>query len=151
MLGVDYLILADAAVTADGKHYIHGAGWDTIYTASLPTTHPLLAIAVLLRVPWNETNEPHLLELNLQDADGTSILPDPPGPLRGPITVGRPPHAAQGEDQVIPLVFNLVNVSFVRAGTYACVMSIAGTEVRRFPFRVVQMAAQISLAPGGAP
>jgi hypothetical protein len=142
MITVDYLIPADAATAAEGKHYIHGAGWDTINALTFPAAHPVLAIAILLRVPWNDTNQPHALELDIENADGASILPDPPGTLRGPITVGRPPQAVPGEDQLIPLVFNLAGVQFPDEGTYACILRVEGIEAKRFPFRLRSVPAQ---------
>ena len=142
---VDYLVLADAAsAPPDGKHYIHGGGWDTIVAAAFPVTHPLLAIALRLRVAWNDTNHPVNLEIDLVDADELSILPTPPGPMSGPLTVGRPPTVAPGSDIVVPLVFNMQGIQFQRPGTYAVVVRIDSLEAARSRFHIMQ-------APGGVP
>jgi hypothetical protein len=143
MIEVDYLMLADAATVAEGKHYIHGAGWDIIGAAAFPVTRPI-TVAVLLRVPWNDTNQQQTLELNVLNADGVSILPDPPGPLRGPIIVGRPPHVPAGQAVLVPLVFSLVGVCFDQPGTYVVVMRVDGIEAKRFPFHLVTLPPQIS-------
>lgn len=139
---VDYIVLADAAAAVEGKHYIHGAGWDTIFAGSFPVQHPSMAVAVRLRIPWTATNQPHSLELDLIDADGASILPDPPGVVKGDINVGRPPHLSPGDDQVVCLVFNLLGLQFERAGTYSVVFRIDGSEEGRQTFRLVALGGQ---------
>lgn len=130
------MVLADAAAAPDGKHYIHGGGWDRLFAASFPVVHPLIAVAVRLRVGWLETNRPHHLELDVVTEDGQSILPDPPGPLRVTFNVGRPVHLAEGDDQVVTMVFNLAQVRFVQAGLYAVLVRLNGAEADRSPFHV---------------
>jgi hypothetical protein len=144
---VDYLVLADAAATAEGKHYIHGAAWDTLYAGSVPVQHPALSVAVRLRVPWGATNQAHRVQLNVVDADGRSILPDPPGPLAGQVNVGRPAHLAPGDDQFLPLTFNIVGLQFGAFGTYSVVFEIDGSEEARSSFKVSALPG----LPGGSP
>lgn len=137
MIQVDSMLLADAATVADGKFYIHGAAWDNIVTVAFPVVQPALTIPVLLRVPWNDANNvAQMLEVDVVDADGASILPTPPGPLRGPITVGRPPQIAPGDDLLIPLVFTLAGIRFEQPGTYVITMRVDGVETKRYPFHL---------------
>ena len=103
-----------------------------------------MAVAVRLAIPWADTNQPHMLELDLLDQDGASILPQPPGPLRGPVNVGRPPRAHPGSDLYVPLVFNLGGVEFPRPGVYAIVLRIEGRDARRTTIHV-------AMPPGLAP
>ena len=134
---VDYVVLADAVATESGKHYIHGGGWDTIFAGSFPATHPVLAVAVRLRVPWGATNEPHEITLDLLDSDGNSVLPTvPPG---GKMTVGRPPQLPPGSDQAVPLAFNLASVTFQHPGAFEIVVRIDGLDAYRSPFRVLAL------------
>lgn len=133
---VDYLVLADAASVADGKHYIHGAGWDSLFAASFPVTHPLMAVAVRLRVPWNAANQVHGIELDVLDEDGNSVLPEPPGPLRGEVNVGRPPHIRPGTHQYICLALNIVGLQFHHPGEYVVRVGIDETTAHRTTFRV---------------
>lgn len=142
MLQVDYMILADAATTAEGKQYIHGAGWDTIGAAHFPVIQPALTVAVLLRIPWNDANTPYRLEVDVLDADGASILPNPPGPMGGTITVGRPPNVPQGNDLLAPLVFNLAGIRFPQPDDYLVIMRVNGETAKRFPLHVVSLAPQ---------
>lgn len=141
-MDVDYMILADAAIEAQGKHYIHGAGWDTINAVQFPALHPTLTIVVLLRVPWNEANVRQRLEVDIRDADGVSILPNPPGPAGGGITVGRPPTVAPGNDILVPLVFQMAGIVFQRAGDYVVELRLEGEVIKRFPLHLVASATQ---------
>lgn len=136
MIQVDYLVLADAAVVSEGKQYIHGAGWDSLYAASVPVTHPVLGMAVRIRVPWNDTNQPMQLELDIVDADETSIFIDPAARPRATLTAGRPPHLLDGQDQVIPLAFQFLGITFQRFGTYTAIVRINGSDEARSKFYV---------------
>jgi hypothetical protein len=140
MITIDYMVVADAATAAEGKHYIHGAGWDTIFAQQFPAVHSSIAVAFLLRVPWNDTNSPCRVEVDLLDADDRSILPNPPGPLGGPITVGRPPNVTPGNDLLAPFVFNLAGTTFNGPGDYVIVMRREGEVVKRYPIHLVSMA-----------
>lgn len=150
MIQVDCFTLADAASVAEGKLYIHGAGWDNLGAVTFPVTHPMLTIPVLLRIPWNDTNQQHTLELDVTNADGASILATPPGPPRGPITAGRPPQLPVGADVLAPLVFNLGGVRFEKPGTYAVVLRVNGLEVKRYPFHLTALVPPVQ-PPATAP
>jgi uncharacterized protein DUF6941 len=136
MLQVDYLVLADAAAVAEGKHYIHGAGWDTLAASAFPAVHPVMGVAVRLRIPWADTNQPYMLVIDLIDADGRSILPAASGPLCAPVTIGRPAHVPPGTDQVLPLVFTFHGLRFPAPGTYALVLRVGGEDLARTTFHV---------------
>ena len=139
MLRVDYLVLAEAATAVEGRNYIHGAGWDTLFAASFPALHPLMSVALRLRIPWADTNRPYAMELDVVDADGRSILANPPGPPHGTVNVGRPAHVEPGNDQVLCLAFNLVGLRFEAAGTYAVIFRLEGDEAARSPFHLAPM------------
>ncbi len=140
-MDIDYLVIADAAVAAGGKLYIHGAGWDTLWALSFPMQYPQLAVALRLRVPWSDTNQPHMLEVDVIDADGNSIIKPPFGPLRTPVNSGRPPTLPVGEDQVAPLTVTIAGITFPGPGTYVVVARIDDNERARSPFRVVAVTA----------
>jgi hypothetical protein len=90
------LILCDAA-QADpaGKVHMLGAGWSVTRS---PTSH---AVAVLIKIPWDRTNQPLPLTLDLVDADGNPVQFDTPSGqigvhAEGTIEVGRPPGHEAG-------------------------------------------------------
>jgi hypothetical protein len=132
-MNIDYVVLADAASAAEGKLYIHGAGWDTIQSVQFPAIHHAIAVAMRVRIAWHETNQPHSLQVDLVDADEQSLLP---APFRSDVNVGRPPGLELGDDQVLPLVVNFVNISFAKPGAYV-IKVLADDEVAwRSPFTV---------------
>lgn len=130
---VDYLLVADAAEAINGKHYIHGGGFDTIMAFNVPATHARLGIAARFLIDWNETNQPFDVKFDILNADGKSILPRP---FEGKINVGRPVTAQPGDAQAASLALNLVGLMFPTFGDYAITASVNGIEKRRVPFHV---------------
>ncbi|MGH3329096.1 MAG: DUF6941 family protein [Streptomycetales bacterium] len=102
------LLLADAANRdADGKVNALGMGWSI---TSAPT--PPMALIMLFKVPWDETNRKHHLRLSLVDSDGQPVeVPAPMGTgpieVRGEFEAGRPPGVPKGTaidmSQVVPV------------------------------------------------
>jgi hypothetical protein len=69
------LLLADHAEVADGKLFINGGGWSV--TGPDPCSG---AIAMDVKVPWDERTHVHNLHFELVDADGQPVLvPTPHG------------------------------------------------------------------------
>jgi hypothetical protein len=135
---IDYLVLADAVAVADGKHYIHGGGWDTLFAVTFPTHHPTLGIAVRLRIPWEETNQQFILEVDvLLDSDESrSIFTEP---LRGIVNAARPPHIPPDSDLPWHVALSLTNLQFDEPGLYTVVLRIDGQPVAESPFSVVAL------------
>lgn len=131
MPAVDYLVLADAAAVAEGKHYIHGAGWDRLYSLSYPVTHPQMAAAARIAVSRDEAGHPIDLSLDVLDKDERSILTDHPGALRGPLMVHGPDESWVGAELHLPVVFSLTNVVFPDEGAYSVVVRLDGVEAMR--------------------
>lgn len=142
--------LADSVVTAEGKLFVQGGGWNAITTMALPARHPRVGIGMIVRIPYTATNQPHKFELRLEDADGKELpLGNAPGEaegdepksisrIGGEFNVGRPPNLYPGEEQLLPFAINLDGLSFEQAGAYRFVLDVDGSEVKRLPFRVNQ-------------
>lgn len=139
--------LADSVASAEGKLYVQGAGWNVINAASLPARHSRIGIGVLIHVPYLATNQPHVLELTLEDADGGRLpLGDaPPAPetpdgkvrsIRAEFNVGRPATIHPGDEQLVPIAINVDQLTFDREDQYSFVVRLDGTEMRRLSFRV---------------
>jgi hypothetical protein len=143
MLQVDYLVVAEAALAANNRHYIHGT-IDVLWATAVPVTHPSLSIAIRLRVPWNDANTPFPIEIDLVDPDEESILPERP---QGTITMGRPATAIPGEDGLVPLVYNLAMIQFRKAGTHGVVLRMGGRELQRARFQVRLVANRQPVVP----
>lgn len=87
------VILCDAAVAdSSGKLHMLGAGWSL--TGSPTSPH---AVALLIKVPWDRTNQKLPLLLELLDADGSPVrLADGPIAVQAEIEVGRPAGVPAG-------------------------------------------------------
>jgi hypothetical protein len=128
---VEFLILADAVQAVNGKLYMLGGGWTTLHAAAIPTTHPL-GIALGFRVPWQETNQVHRLEIKMVDADGAPVIP----PMQAQLEMGRPPGLRAGADQTAVIAVNAA-VQFSKVGRYEVQAAVEGQTVRTVAFDVV--------------
>ena len=88
-------MLADyACVTPDGKITTVGGGWQ--YTGPDPVP---FAVALLIDVPWNETNKKHKVRMDLIDSDGNGVTPlgdNEPKWIEMEFKVGRQPGSRPG-------------------------------------------------------
>ncbi len=131
----DYLILADAVSVAGGKHYIHGGGWDALVVASLPAIHPLLGVAVRLRIPWDETGQQFVLEIDvLGGKERESILNEP---VRGVFNAEHPTSVPAGSDLLLHMALSITNLNLEKPGPYAVVLRSDGQTVDEAPFNVI--------------
>lgn len=130
-MDVEWLILADAAQVVGNKLYLLGGGWDTLVVNTSFPAHQHCAIAASFRVPWNETNQRHDIEIEVADEDGRTLMQ-----VGGQVEVGRPPVIPFGSDQRTQLVFAGV-LPFEAPGTCVIIARIEGQESKRVMFRVV--------------
>jgi hypothetical protein len=131
VVGVEWLILADSAQVVGNKLYLLGGGWDALTVNSgFPVTHPC-AVAVSFRVPWSETNRPLEFEVEIQDADGQSLIK-----INGSTEVGRPAGVPFGTTQRSQIAVNMP-LQFPRAGGYVVIARVDGGKGHRVPFYVV--------------
>lgn len=133
------MLLADSAQTAENKLYVLGGGWDVIGPAPSP-----FAIAMLIQVPWDQSNRRHDWTLELVDADGAPVLlPTPMGgeepvALNGQFEVGRPPGVAPGSWLAVPVAIMFAPLPLEAGGRYEWRLTVAGEtdEDWRLPFSV---------------
>ena len=127
-------MLADAVQAVRGKLFILGGGWDTLWVRSFPARHPTLAIGLRLRVPVSWGKESLRLSVELQDADGSSLLPHPLShDIRLPTSEQRPAGAT---DVGLIRSFTFNNLVFRREGSYSFVISVDDQPVSRLRFTV---------------
>lgn len=102
------LLLSDAAqVDGHGKVHLLGGGWSV-------TSTPLggFSVVLLIAVGWNETNQPHVAVLRLEDADGRVVAFEGPDGTstavrqEHPFEVGRPSGLPEGSSVDVPVVVN---------------------------------------------
>jgi hypothetical protein len=100
------LFLADDATVTEGKLNVLGGGWNATGPGPVP-----FAIAGIIEVPWQMTNQQHLMRLELIDLDGNAVMVDgqngsEPVLISGPFEVGRPPGVRPGSYQPWPFAIN---------------------------------------------
>lgn len=91
---IEYAVLADHAEIVNGKLYLMGGGWDTYNATQLPA-HVRMAIAIGVRIAWEETNQPVPVRVFVEDDDGQEIVR-----AEGMLNVGRPPNLPPGSRQL---------------------------------------------------
>ena len=128
---LEWLILADAAQVADGKLYLLGGGWDVLNVTTGFPMQKHLAVAAAFRIPWNETNQRHVVEMEIADEDGHTLAQ-----VGGQLEVGRPPGLPIGAPQRFQLPMEAL-LTFEHPGTYVIVARIDGEEAGRVRFNIV--------------
>ena len=123
------MILADyaAADGATGKVHMMGAGWSVTGTPTGPQ-----AVVLLLKIPWDRTNQPIPLRLRLIDTDGQEVrLPTPDGEtpieVRLQVEVGRPPGLPAGSMIDASTVVNIPPMP-LRPGRYDWQLEVGNGE-----------------------
>ncbi|MDD5448681.1 MAG: hypothetical protein PHO53_05900 [Actinomycetota bacterium] len=127
------MLLCDYAEAIEGKLYIMGGGWSLC-----PAGPRNMSIAMLILVPWNETNTQHKLTLMLLDEDGNQVnLGEPPREVKqeGSFEVGRPPGVPPGSDIGVALVFNFIGIPFTPGAGYRWQLEIDGQPTDYVSFR----------------
>ena len=138
---VDFLLLADRAEAINGKLYVMGGAWETVFVQNFGQPI-LLSMAIGLLVPWNATNVPHALRITIDDLDGRPVGFH----VDAGFTTGRPPFASPGDVQRTILAVPAVAQAFPGAGRYTVRAYIDGELRKTVPFRLVDATA----GPAGA-
>lgn len=125
-----FLLLADAAQSAEGKLNVLGGGWSI--TGPMPSP---MALAIKIEVPWDRGNILHQWKLELVDADGQPIqVPITPDgemaaiELTGTFEPGRPPGLRAGTPLDVVLAINFGPMPIPPGGRYEWRFSIEGYE-----------------------
>lgn len=132
------LILCDAAIVdSNGKISMLGAGWSVTGSPTAPQS-----VAVMIKVPWDRTNQKFKVQLQLTDPDGKAIqISAPTGGLapvgaEAEMEAGRPPGLPHGV--AINAAFALsVGPMSLPPGRYDWRLSINSDMVGSEPFTVL--------------
>jgi hypothetical protein len=98
---IQYALIADSAEIVNGKLYLMGGGWDHFSARELPV-QLRLAVAVGIRIEWDETNIAHPLDIFIEDDDGKELAR-----VNGSMQVGRPSNLPQGGTQLSQMAVTL--------------------------------------------
>ena len=128
---VEWLILADYAEVVGNKLYLMGGGWDVLTVNSeFPAKHRS-AVAASFKVPWNETNQRHNVEIEIATQDGNTLAK-----AGGQFEVGRPAGIPAGQDQRWQLALN-IEMTFEHPGTFVIIARVEEQEMTRSHFNVM--------------
>ncbi|OAI42220.1 hypothetical protein AYO38_11580 [bacterium SCGC AG-212-C10] len=130
---IEYALLADYAEIVGNKLYVMGGGWDTFAAPEAPA-FVRLAIAVGVRVPWEETNQQIPIHVAIEDDDGREL-----GRIEGSVMVGRPAELPPGSSQLAQMAAN-VPLTVPAFGGYRTRISAGKDAIATLalPFRVLQ-------------
>jgi len=131
---IDLAMLADAVQAVQGKLYVLGGGWDTLFVSGFPARHPSLAIAVRLRIPWAVSTTTLRLGVELQDADGVPLLPG--GQVRHEVVIRRQSTEMDRADTGVVRSFTFNNLTFQSEGDFSFVISIDDEVTSRLRFSI---------------
>ena len=125
-------MLADAASVESGKVFVHGGGWDTIYAAAIPTTHPTMALVLIFQINYDEALSDIPIVIELLDED------DKPLELRveGKISAGHPPRLQRGAPTFHPLALTFNMLTFDHEGSYRFKVTSGDDLLASIPLRV---------------
>ncbi len=139
-------MLADSAVTADGKLYLQGSGWNMINAQAFPFQVPRIGIGLVIGVPYGETNRNHTFQIKFSGDDGPLPLGRGVNPqsgqvegvmeISGQFNLGRPPTIQPGDRQAMAVAMNFDGLVFDKPGAYSFGIWIDQTEINHLPFRV---------------
>ena len=115
-------MLCDHAQVADRKLFINGGGISRLHGPGLP---PGTSIALLMLVPWELTNAPITIDLQLLTQDGQPVQDSEGAPIgiQGRTEVGRPPGIEPGIPMDLPLTFHVGGIG-LPAGRYTWALSV---------------------------
>jgi hypothetical protein len=94
--GIDSLLVADWAEAINGKLYVQGAAFDTLWAPQYPHA-PRFFFAAVLKVPWNDTNRRLPIRGWVESKDGDELG----WKMEGELEAGRPPGQRGGDAQVV--------------------------------------------------
>ena len=125
------LLLCDAAQESGGKLYILGGGWSGV-AADIPFN---MALAILIAVPWDQTNRQVTADIRLMTADGDPVEVDG-NVVQASVAfeVGRPPGTKPGASFNTPLTIAF-NAMRLEAGGYRFELEIDREPTATAPFR----------------
>lgn len=126
------LILCDAAqAESNGKLHMLGAGWSRTGSPTAP-----MALAVLLKIPWDRANEKIKMVFRLLDSDGHEVNVSSPSGTQAirtesQIEVGRPPGLEPGSPIDASFALNIAPMP-LPTGRYEWRLDLSGEPTSVF-------------------
>jgi uncharacterized protein DUF6941 len=127
-------MLADGAQVAQGKLFILGGQWDRLMVASLPAQHASMAVALVIKVEYNEAPKDCVLFIELTlDGEPVGVK------ATGQLSIGHAAGLKHGAPQFAPVAVTFANVQFEKPGRYDWIISVDEHVLGTLPLEVVQV------------
>lgn len=145
-------MLCDFAEVSGGKLFITGAGISLLASGSPTPPFPVnVCLAILVAIPWNETDSRHVMTIELvSEATGSQqrvMLSDQLPEGHDPADLGtivfvfsaaRLPTMVDGDESTMPISVPLFGLPLPELGPYFFSVHIDGREMDRASFRLVE-------------
>ena len=125
-------LLADAARVESGKLYVHGGGWDVLWSPTAPATHPSMALVLLFRFEFSDALENTPVTIELLDDDNARM----PFRLEEQLNVGHPAGSARGSAIFVPQAITISQLVLPKYGGYEFRVTSRQDELASVPFRL---------------
>ncbi len=130
---VDFAFLADAAEAVNGKIYVVGGAFDTIWASNVPVVYPQLSLVMRLMFTPAEVGRKHKIEINLMEEDGKRITS-----VGGDLEIGQNPEVPKGWRQGFLTSLNFANLKFEKLGDYGFEIVVNNSSLKSVPLRIAQ-------------
>jgi hypothetical protein len=142
---VESLMLANHAESVNGLLYISGGGCNIHRRTVSPggaATLSHLGLALIIAVPWHQTNLTHNLIIEFRDEDANIIAN-----INSKLNMGRPPGLRPGTIQYANVGLSM-DIVFPHQGDFEIVAHIEGVEDsdRRWTFQVQDIPQMATMA-----
>jgi hypothetical protein len=132
---IDFAFLADGVAVAGDRIHALGAGWSAISVHGFPASVHSVSVAMRIRVPWSMGNERFLVQIDVEDEDGFSVLGE--NTVSHPFELGRPPGLPPGSDLGMVWAYAFNHLELPKPGNYSFVIRIDDHEAERIRFRAM--------------
>lgn len=126
-------LLADAARVESGKLYVHGGGWDSLWSQTAPVTHPSMALVLLFRFEYSDALENTPVTIELLDDDNNPM----PFRIEQQLNVGHPPGTQRGSAIFVPQAITIAQLLLPKFGGYEFRVTSGHGELASVPLRLV--------------
>jgi len=130
---VDFAFLADGAEAVNGKVYVVGGAFDTIWAKETPVTYSKLSFVLRFIFDAAEVERKHKLEIILMHEDGENVAK-----VGGALHIKRDSQLYKGWRHSFLTVMNFVNLVFPKFGDYSFHIVFNNNTVKAIPVRVAQ-------------
>lgn len=131
---IEFAFLCDYA-QQESKLNAIGIGWDTIMAPELPVRHTIMTFVARLRGSITEVGVKDIA-IRIIDADGQDVIP----PVQQQMQFNVQPPSLFG---FLNVVIQLGGLEFQKYGAYAIHLLLAGNELARVGFQLMQPPAQV--------